>query len=153
MGRPSSYEGQGGAEEQVEVVSFEVVTVWRCRLGKRTKSLPLWEAAVHYGDRDDVRLWNDLESQGAGAPIGTVGPGSAPIDSNQHGRRSKFLELQKQLESSLVAKLREGSLLATAFVGPLEPSSRRQSVSSDLWAVLEPDFVNSDAVAEDGMFS
>ena len=69
------------------------------------------------------------------------------LESERAGR-ARFRAVKKKLEDSLVARLRSGELVATAFKAPIGSDSSRTQIEPQLWEVLQPDFAGNSAEAE-----
>ena len=113
---------------------------------ERSRGVPLVEALLRFGDQEDVSRVRELRSLGADSPLVSLSRDSV---SQAHDRQqSELLKLNARLVESFARRLREGALVASGFVAPLSPQSRRERINAALWEMLEPDFEQSSAGAE-----
>lgn len=106
---------------------------------QRTPGLSLSEALAEYSDQ---QLWQELkqlEKAGVYQPTGW----NAFEDTAGWARYDRLLDLQRQVERSLLSMLNEGELIATGYDSRKPIDSDVVAIPAEAWEHREPDFKES----------
>jgi DNA-binding response OmpR family regulator len=107
-----------------------------------TAGLTLADALVRWGDPAAVAEVTRLAGEGYDGPLIVLVPGPA----TEYERNVfRYRELRERLETALVAKLRDGSLVATGYDSRAAIDAPPATIPADRWRVLTPNFEDSSA--------
>lgn len=106
-----------------------------------TEPQTLAKALMVWGDPAAVAEMTRLAKEGYDSHLLTVGRPETESDRNA----LRYRGLREELQTALVEKLREGSLVATGYDSRASLDAPRTTIPADRWRVLAPSFGDSSA--------
>jgi hypothetical protein len=109
-------------------------------MNRRDEELTLLDALEYFSERDAWQEYVRLQ-RFHGPRVVWVGG----LLNAEDALAYRAVELRQQLKSNLIAQLKEGFLVARAYVAPLRADSQRINIPAEKWTLLSVNFEQSTA--------